>query len=337
MTKIKLKYIQRYRDRHGKMRHYLRRPGRPRVLLPDPGDPDFGAAYAKALDVSRQEKKSEAVRNFRSLVKAWQAGPRFRQLREATQVNYRRVLNRLEAEDFSDHMVVDFEQRHVRRFVARLVETPAAANTRLKLFRMLFEHAIELGWRDDNPAVNVKRMKEKQIGAASWTEAQIAAYEAHWPSGTIQRLAFALLLYTGQRRSDIVKMGARHIVEDTLEVVQQKTGTRLFIPIHECLRREIEFAGTSHPFLQTSQGKPFTANGFYMRFKSWRAAAGLPDGLSPHGLRKAAARRLAEAGCTAHEIAAITGHASLAEVQRYTRAADQRDLAKKAVARIKSV
>jgi len=45
---------------------------------------------------------------------------------------------------------------------------------------------------------------------------------------------------------------------------------------------------------------------------------------SAHGLRKAAARRLAEAGCTEHEIAAITGHASLREVQRYTKAADQK-------------
>jgi len=75
----------------------------------------------------------------------------------------------------------------------------------------------------------------------------------------------------------------------------------------------------------------FTANGFYMRFKSWVAKAGLPLGLSPHGLRKAAARRLAEAGATEHQIAAVTGHKSLAEIQRYTKAANQARLARSAV------
>jgi integrase len=56
-------------------------------------------------------------------------------------------------------------------------------------------------------------------------------------------------------------------------------------------------------------------------------------GLSAHGLRKAACRRLAEAGCSANEIAAISGHASLREVERYTRAADQERMARNAMAR----
>ncbi len=92
------------------MRHYLRRPGRPRVLLPDPENPDFGAAYAKALDASIQDKKPEAIRIFRSLVKEWQASPRFRQLREATRKDYSRVAATMERDDYADHMVIDFEQ-----------------------------------------------------------------------------------------------------------------------------------------------------------------------------------------------------------------------------------
>ena len=58
----------------------------------------------------------------------------------------------------------------------------------------------------------------------------------------------------------------------------------------------------------------------------------LPDGLSPHGLRKATCRRLAEAGCSAHKIMAISGHQTLAEVTRYTVAANRLHLAKRAVA-----
>ena len=62
--------------------------------------------------------------------------------------------------------------------------------------------------------------------------------------------------------------------------------------------------------------------------------AGLPERCVTHGLRKAAARRLAEAGCSANEIAAITRHATLAEVSRYTKAADQKRLAKAAIGRL---
>ena len=71
-----------------------------------------------------------------------------------------------------------------------------------------------------------------------------------------------------------------------------------------------------------------------MRFADWCKQAGMPAGCSAHGLRKTACRRLAEAGCTVHEIAAISGHASIAEVQRYTKAADQARLASAAMARL---
>jgi integrase len=64
------------------------------------------------------------------------------------------------------------------------------------------------------------------------------------------------------------------------------------------------------------------------------ALAGLPERCVAHGLRKAAARRLAEAGCSANEIAAVTGHASLEEVTRYTKAADQKRLARSAIRRL---
>jgi integrase len=59
-----------------------------------------------------------------------------------------------------------------------------------------------------------------------------------------------------------------------------------------------------------------------------------PKGISAHGLRKATARRLAELGCSTHEIAAVTGHATLAEVQRYTEAANRKRLAREAMKKL---
>lgn len=101
--------------------------------------------------------------------------------------------------------------------------------------------------------------------------------------------------------------------------------TELVQPIHEALRSEIN---------QWRGGSPYTANGFYNVFKAWCREAGLPEQCSPHGLRKAAARRLAEAGCSANQIAAITGHKRLADVAHYTKAAEQRKMVEGAMSRL---
>ena len=88
-------------------------------------------------------------------------------------------------------------------------------------------------------------------------------------------------------------------------------------------------------FLMTQQGKPFASgNAFYNWFKECAIKAGIQAKLGPHGLRKAAARRLAEAGCSTHQIAAITGHKSLAEIERYTKEVNQRRVAAEAVLRL---
>src|SRR5262249_42451044 len=176
----------------------------------------------------------------------------------------------------------------------------------------------------------------KSDGYHSWTEAEIAQFEKRHPIGSRSRLAFALLLFTGQRRSDVVAMGRQHITDGVLVVRQQKTGRTVWIPIHEALASIIAETPTSNlTFLVTENGKPFTAPSLGNWFRDQCRMAGL-DGCSAHGLRKAAARRLADAGCSAHEIAAITGHATLREVARYTEAADRRKLAASAMAKVRT-
>lgn len=105
------------------------------------------------------------------------------------------------------------------------------------------------------------------------------------------------------------------------------------MPLHPDLKAVLDSLPLDNlTFLVTAQGKPFTPAGFTNWFREMAREAGLPDELSPHGLRKATCRRLAEAGCTPHEIMAISGHRSLAEVTRYTIEASRKDLAKRAVA-----
>jgi integrase len=117
-----------------------------------------------------------------------------------------------------------------------------------------------------------------------------------------------------------------------IDVKQQKTGTKLAIPIHPDLQAVLDATPSGHlTFLTTAFGKPFAAAGFTNWFREACNAAGLPRGTSAHGLRKAACRRLAEAGCSANQIAAISGHKSLAEVERYTIAANQERMARMGV------
>ena len=172
--------------------------------------------------------------------------------------------------------------------------------------------------------------KAKSSGIHTWTEGEIEQFERHHPAGTRARLALALLLCTAQRTGDVVRMGRQHIRDGAIAVRQNKTGATLLIPIAEQLRKELP--ATTLTFLVTEWGKPFTPGGFGNWFRQRCREAGLPH-CSAHGLRKAACRRLAEAGCSAHEIAAISGHASLREVERYTKAADQIRLARRVMKR----
>ncbi len=194
--------------------------------------------------------------------------------------------------------------------------------------------ALDAGWRRDDPTLRINAFRSPSEGVRTWSEVDITAFENRFPSGSRPRLALALLVHTGQRKGDVVHMGRQHLKGGRIDIRQHKTGTRLQLPIHPALRTELDAVPPDQlTFLTTAEGLPFTPAGFGNWFADRVREAGL-SGLSAHGLRKACARRLAEAGCTAHEIAAITGHRSLREVERYTRAADQGGLADRAMERL---
>jgi integrase len=147
------------------------------------------------------------------------------------------------------------------------------------------------------------------------------------------------MLYTGQRRSDVVIFGRQHLRDGWLHFTQQKNRSRnpitLAVPVVSELQHIIDATlSDTLTFLVTEFGRPFTANGFGNRFRKWCDEAGLPSECSAHGLRKAAATRLAEAGATESEIGAITGHRTSREVSRYTKAARQKILAKSGMSKL---
>lgn len=180
-------------------------------------------------------------------------------------------------------------------------------------------------------------LKRDSEGFHSWSIEEVERFEEKFPVGTKARLALALLLYTGQRRSDVVGFGPQHVKDGWLSFTQVKNRKRkpvtLSIPVRPELQAVIDATPSGHmTYLVTEFGKLFTANGFGNWFRRRCDEAGLPQ-CSAHGLRKAAAARLAEAGATENEIMAVTGHRTSKEVTRYTRGARQKVLAASAMAR----
>jgi integrase len=265
-----------------------------------------------------------------ALVRSYLVSPNFM----ALSLNERRHRNSILGRFNSAHghrSVTQFQPVHVKAMLAGLAN-PYAAKNFLVTIRGMMTYAVEIGMTEKDPTAGIKRNKiPKSDGYITWSEDHVAAFEAKHPVGSKARLALALLLYTGQRRGDVVRMGRQHIRNGAIEVRQEKTGAKLVLPLHSSLQAILAATPSEHlTLLTTPYGKPYTSPGFGNWFRKRCLEAGL-IGLSAHGLRKAAARRLAEAGCTVKQIAAITGHTTLKEVARYTDAADQRRLAEQAI------
>jgi integrase len=334
MTKLPFPYIHQFRDRHGKLRRYVRLPGRKRVPLQgEPGSSEFNRGYEAALHGKREEIGfSRAIPGTVSAaIVSYYNSAAFASLASETRRVRRNILERFRVEH-GDKRVALLQRAHIDRMVAAKAQTPAAARNFLNTIRALMQHCIMQGWRDSDPTHGVSRPRMTAHGFRTWSEEDIAAFEAQHPVGSRARLALALLLYTAQRRSDVVRLGRQHVRDGVIEVRQQKTKVTLAIPLHPDLAAILEATPRDHlTFLVTRDGSPFTPPGFTNWFREMCKLAGLPRGLSAHGLRKAACRRLAEAGCSANVIAAVSGHVSLREIQRYTAAADQARMARTAI------
>lgn len=327
------KYCKGYVDRHGTPRWYLRKPGTPSVALPGlPWSPEFMAAYEEALKGDPAPKAAKAgPGTIDALVASYYQTADFAGLRASTKKTYRGIIERFRAEH-GDKRVAKMEAAHVRKIIGAKSDTPTAANNLLRMMHLLMRHAVELGWRRDDPTEGVRKLRVRSEGFKTWEEHHIAQFLETHEAGSRAALALTLLLYTGQRRSDVVRMGRQHVRDGVLTITQQKTGTTVHVPVLRPLREALDTVPPGQlTYIVTAQGKPFTPAGFTNWFRDMVIEAGLPKGLSPHGLRKATARRLAEHGASANQIQAVLGHAGLAEAALYTRAADRKRLAEEAM------
>jgi site-specific recombinase XerD len=319
-------YASSFKDRHGRERVRFRKTGLatcyPKSEL---GTDDFMAEYLawkhSAPVKAGQDRAApgtfdDLITRFYSSV-AWKNIPK-----ETTKNTYRGELERFRA-IYGKRRVATMTARHVNGLMEKMADTPAAANNLLKRLRTLLDYAILVGMRRDNPAKAVRSVKAKGDGFHEWTEAEIAKFQKYHPLGTRARLALEIFVCTAQRRSDAATMGEDAEKPGYVKVRQLKTGALLSIRIHRDLKAAVAAcpSGTD-TFLVSQRGKPYAKESLGNWFKMQCVEAGLPH-CAAHGLRKAAARRMAELGLSNQLIKSITGHTTDSEIARYTKNADQ--------------
>jgi integrase len=340
MTRLKLRYVNEYRDRHGKIRRYFRRPGQRAIPLPGlPGSIEFMAAYQAALAIVAPpppSPKHVIVGSLAAVTAGYFRSADYANLSPSSQRSYRVALKPV-LEAHGHRLVRELPPEAARHIIETIgAVRPGMANLTRSVLSKVMAYAMETGIRKDNPFVGLKPYR---LGTYhTWTDAEIAQFERRWPLGTRERLAFALLLYTGQRGGDVVKMLRSDIVDGRIRVAQDKvrkgTINALMIPIHPALARALQagpVVGMTH-IIADARGRPLRS--LTDLIEAAVRKAGLPSRCVAHGLRKAALRRLAEHGSTTKEIAAVSGHRSLSEIERYTARSDQAGLARSAIAKL---
>lgn len=268
------------------------------------------------------------------LMVAWEISPEWKALAASTKAGYSTYIRPLAGmENVSIKDVTRRELISIRNALATARGNGAATGF-VRATSALFGWAIEAGWIDHSPMTKVKRLPGGHLPA--WTATEAATAIRVLPEHL--RRAIVLALYTGQRRGDLTGLTWAAYDGSTIRLRQGKTHTPLVIPVHPALKAELD------AWRKETQSLLILVNKFG---RQWRpsnlsqqigaavsAIDGFPSHRNIHGLRKLAAANLAEAGCTLHEIAAITGHKSLGMLQLYTASVDQERLAESAIVRL---
>ncbi|WP_245571871.1 tyrosine-type recombinase/integrase [Microvirga subterranea] len=335
------KYCTEDVDRHGNPRIYFRRPGQKKIRLKGiPWSEPFMESYRLAVEGKLQSepsaKRPKAKPNtVRWLVEEYLGSaffsdrcpsPRTRKIR-------RRELEAL-CEKAGDEPISSITAKVIRKGMDRRKDKPEAANTFLKALRGLFAFAVDYEHIPADPTASVKKLRSHNPeGWHTWTVEEVRQYEQRHPIGTKARLALALLLYTGARRSDVVQLGRQHIRDGQLKFRVYKNRLRkhveIEIPVLPELREVIDATSEKGDltFMISDHGRAWASgDSFGNKFRDWCTEAGLPH-CSPHGLRKAGATIAAENGASEPQLMAIYGWSDPKMAALYTRKANRKRLA----------
>lgn len=263
------------------------------------------------------------------LAMLFRQSPQYRTWAESTRAKNDKVIGDFIARNGAQPLS-DLTRGALLKMRDSLSATPGAANNWMKVIRAMLQYGVDLELAPVNAAASIRKLPPVNAdGFRVWREDEIAAYLRRWTPETAAHRAMVLLLCTGASVSDVVKLGPGNVRAGRISYRRNKTGVEVDVPILPLLEETLRWAPVAMTFLQTDQGLVRSAPGLSNSIRRWAAEAGMgaPDKngrlLSPHGLRKAQGRRLAEAGCSPHTIAAWLGHSGLGEVMTYTKKYDR--------------
>lgn len=330
MPRPRKPYIQKEVTRHKKIVWYFRRGKEKRIRLPGVfGSPEFNEAYENALAGKQIERKTNAPRStFRWLVNEYYESGRFKRLAIGTQNNQRQVIEKI-CDTARDLNFRASTANDIKAGIVRREGNLYAAKAYLNCMKAVFRYALERGLIENDPTEGLSVTLPKSEGHHTWTMSEVDQFASHYPLGSQARLAFDIMLYTGLRISDAIRLGPQHIKDGRINIKAQKTQTELSIPVLAPLAKSISAANISSLlFLTNRKGKAWDRQNASAWFAKQCADANVKG--TAHGLRKAGATLAAENGATPHELAAMYGWASTKMAEVYTKKADKQRLAERA-------
>jgi integrase len=339
MTMAKIPYVKEYTDDCGVRRRYFRRKGFKGGALPGRvGSPEFMEAYQAFIGgkPAPLAKGHNGPGTFGGLIADYYRSVEYANLKPSSKTLYRYALEPLK-EKHGHRPLATMSRENLVRIIETIgARAPGMANLTRAVLQKMLKVAVAAGKIRINPLAD--KVEAYKIGTHhTWTDYELAQFEAKWPLGTRARLAYALLFYTGQRSGDVVRMTRRDITDGRIKVVQEKTGTELKIKIHPDLARAIKAGPTKGlNLIGDEHGRPIRRAALSHLMRVAIREAGLPARCVPHGIRKATLRTMAEGGASAKRLAAVSGHKTTKELDRYTAAADQQTLADDGIASIPS-
>ena len=316
--------------RTGRLEWWFRRGSTWKLLPGDPGtDPKAAKLYWQRRTGKALAPKAQTIAE---VIRSYRLTPKFIALKASTHRVYEYRLRYIE-DSSGKVLATRISRADVIAARDANAHRPSAANQMLAVLSALMEHAIDLGWRIDNPAHGVEPLPGGP-GHQPWSKGEIARFRAT-ATGPV-RTDWELCLGTGQRIGDVLRMRWDDIEGGEIYVVQEKTGAELWIPFTPDLAAHLGTLprGARTPIVAQPDGSPVRYDTLRRRFKAAREAADCHH-CTLHGLRKNATIELIEAGCSEDEIMSITGHQSPAQMRLYGKGARQRKLARQARERVK--
>jgi integrase len=312
--------------RHGRAVWYIRRNGKRVRIRAEYGTAEFNAEYQAALTSTPQAGKEAqaAAGTLAWLIERYRETAAWQGLSLATR-RQREPFLKTVLDAAGGRPIAAVTASVVKAGRDRRAQTPAQARHFLETLRALFRWAHEAQLVKTDPTADVKLPKKDKEGYRPWTEDDVAAYQKRWPIGTRQRIWLDLLLYTGLRRGDAVRLGRQHVRDGIATIKTEKTGTEVTLRILPELAKTLAAGPCGDlAFIAGARGEPMAKKSFSNEFQKACRAAGVPG--SAHGVRKIAATRAANNGATVAQLQAIFGWTDAKMPSHYTQAADRRRL-----------